>query len=385
MSSPFSFSPEQIEVRQELRRFLEERARIEEVRRLMDTPLGYEPAVWQQLCRELGLAGVHIPEVYGGQGFGFCMLAIVLEEMGRSLFSGPYLGSVGIAASAILNSASDTQKKALLPEIASGDCVATLALAEPRTQAAASDRWDSSEVGVCAQPLGDGHYRLDGAKSYVLDGHAADLIVVAGRTSRASERDGVEFFAVRADAEGVSRTPLTTLDPTRRLARLDLRGVRAELLGEPGSGRAAVPKTLAHASIALANEMIGGAQRALEMAVEYAKVRVQFGRPIGSFQAIKHKLADLLLELEPAKSAAYYAAAVAEEDGIELAAVASLAKALAGDAYRLVASENIQIHGGVGFTWEYDAHLYYRRALSCEALLGDSREHRERYLRELER
>jgi alkylation response protein AidB-like acyl-CoA dehydrogenase len=212
---------------------------------------------------------------------------------------------------------------------------------------------------------------------FVLDGHNADLVVVVARTAGTSGADGISFFTVRGDADGLTRTALSTMDQTRKQARLELSGVKAEPLGTPGSGFAAFSKTLDQAAVALSNEMMGGAQLVLDMSVEYAKVRVQFGRPIGSFQAIKHKCADMLLEVESGKSAAYYASWCAAEDNDELPVVAALAKAYCSEAYFHAAAENIQIHGGIGFTWEHDAHLYFKRAKSSEIYLGDATYHRE--------
>ncbi len=366
----FGFSDEQEELRRVVRRFLEDKSPPAEVRRLMETPEGYDRAVWEQLAQELGLPAVHIPEEYGGQGFSFAELGIVLEEMGRALLCAPYFASIALAANAILNAATETRKKELLPGIASGETVATLALSEP------SGRWDAAGVGLTATPE-NGAFRLDGVKMFVLDGHTADLIVVVARAPGSSGDDGVAFFTVPGDAVGLERRLLATVDATRKQARLEFSGVRAELLGDLDAGGPALAKTLDQAAVALSSEMVGGAQKVLETSVDYAKERMQFGRPIGSFQAIKHKCADMLVEIELAKSAAYYAAAAAAEGDEELPALAALAKGLASDAYRSAAAENIQIHGGVGFTWDNDAHLYFKRAKSSEVFLGDPTYHRE--------
>jgi alkylation response protein AidB-like acyl-CoA dehydrogenase len=367
----FSFSEEQEELRRVVRRFLETTSPIGEARRLMDTPEGYEPSVWKQLSQELALPGVHIPEAYGGQGFGFVELGIALEEMGRALYCGPYFGSAVLAANAILNAGSEAQKQALLPGVASGETLATLALAEP------GGHWDVSGIALEARRAGSG-WTLHGEKSLVLDGCAADLIVVAAREKGSRGADGVSLFTLHSDAVGLARRPQDALDPTRKLARIGFDGVRAEPLGEIGAAAPALAKTLSQAATALAAEMVGGGQRLLDMTVEYAKNRVQFGRPIGSFQAIKHKCADMLLALELARSSAYYAAEAAAEDSDELRAVASLAKAQGSDAFLHIAAESIQIHGGLGFTWEQDVHLYFKRAKASEVFLGDPDWHRER-------
>ena len=366
----WSPSEEQDELRRTVRRFLEETSPTTEVRRLMETPEGYEPGVWKRLSQELGLPGVHVPEQYGGQGLGFAELAIVLEEMGRALLCAPYFASVALATNAILNAGTESQKAALLPALASGESIATLALTEP------SGRWDLGGIELQAQRVADG-FTLFGEKSFVPDGLTADRIVVAARRPKTDGREGIGLFHLRGDTAGLERRPLTTLDPTRKLARLGFRGARAEPLGEVGNAAAALEKTLDQAAALLANEMAGGAQRLLEMTVEYAKTRVQFGRPIGSFQAIKHKCADMLMSLELARSSAYYAAGCADESARELPAVASLAKAQGSDAYLEIAAEAIQIHGGLGFTWEQDVHLYFKRAKASEVFLGDPTYHRE--------
>jgi alkylation response protein AidB-like acyl-CoA dehydrogenase len=366
----FAFSEEQEQLRDAVRRFMETKSPSLEVRRLMETVEGYDAAVWAQMANELGLQSLHIPEEYGGQGFTFIELGIVLEEMGRALLCAPYFSTVCLAANAIVNAGAEDQKAALLPGIASGETVAALAFTEP------NGKWDASGITMEASGSG-GDSTLTGTKMFVIDGHTADQIVVVARQSGTSGEDGIAFFVVDGDAAGLTRTPLATMDQTRKQARLDFDGVAAQPLGEVGGGWPALSKTLDQAAVCLANESVGGAQKVLEMSVEYAKVRVQFGRPIGSFQAIKHKCADMLLEVESGKSAAYYAAWAAAEDNEELPVVASLAKAYVSDAYFHAAAENIQIHGGIGFTWEHDAHLYFKRAKSSEILLGDATYHRE--------
>jgi alkylation response protein AidB-like acyl-CoA dehydrogenase len=361
----FAFTEEQEELRRSVRRFLEDKSPSAEVRRLMETTEGYDPAVWSQMAQQLGLQGLAIPEEYGGSGYGYVELGIVFEEMGRALLCAPYYSTVALAADAILTSGDDAAKKEHLPGIASGETIAALALTED------NGLWDQEGITLTATRSGDG-YTLDGHKMFVIDGHVANLIVVVARTG-----DGITFLAVDGDAPGLTRKPLTTMDQTRKQARLEFSGTPARLIGTEGGASAALTKTLDLAAVALANEQVGGAQRCLDMSVEYAKVRVQFGRPIGSFQAIKHKCADMLLEVESAKSAAYYASWAAAEDSDELPVVASLAKAYCSEAYFHSAAENIQIHGGIGFTWEHDAHLYFKRAKSSELLLGDPTYHRE--------
>ena len=366
----FAFSEEQEELRKTIRQFLESKSPSAEVRRLMDGTEGYDPAVWSQMAEQLGLQSLHIPEEYGGQGFTFVELGIVFEEMGRVLLCAPYFATVALATNAILNAGSDADKLALLPGIASGETIAALAFTEP------NGKWDTAGITMEATKSGDG-YVLNGTKSFVIDGHNANLLVVVARLAGTSGTDGIAFFTVAGDAPGLTRTALSTMDQTRKQAKLEFANVSAAALGDVGSGFAAFSKTLDQAGVLLSNEMIGGAQFVLDQSVEYAKVRVQFGRPIGSFQAIKHKCADMLLEVESGKSAAYYSAWAAAEDNEELPVVAALAKAYISDAYFHCAAENIQIHGGIGFTWEHDAHLYFTRAKSCEIYLGDATYHRE--------
>jgi alkylation response protein AidB-like acyl-CoA dehydrogenase len=356
---------EQEELRASVRRFLADRAPISAVRELMETTDGVDPAVWRQAGEQLGLQGMAIPEEYGGAGFSFAEQAIVLEELGAALYGGPYLASAVLAATALLASSDEGAKKAYLPGIASGELIATLAFTEE------DGSWDVDAVRLTATREGDG-WRLDGRKSFVLDGHTAGLILVVARTG-----DDLSLFAVPASAAGLTRTALPTLDQTRKLARLDFAAVPAQLVGAVGDGAAVLGRTLDVAAIAQAAEQLGGAQRALDMAVDYLKVRHQFGRPIGSFQALKHRCADLLLEVESLRSAVQYAAAAVAENSDEIPVVASLVKAYASDVYFHVAAENIQLHGGIGFTWEHDAHLYFKRAKASELFLGDASYHRE--------
>ncbi|MEE9414102.1 MAG: acyl-CoA dehydrogenase family protein [Acidimicrobiales bacterium] len=366
----FAFSEEQDQLREFVRSFLDDKSAEDAVREQMATEQGYDEAVWSQMAEQLGLQSLIIPEEYGGQGFGYVELIVVLEEMGRTLLCAPFFSSVVLAANALIHSGDDAAKAALLPGIASGETIATLAFTEE------SGKWDEAGITMAATAAtsgeaGDG-YTLTGTKMYVLDGHVADLLIVAARTGT-----GVSLFQVAGDAEGLTRTALATMDQTRKQARIDFAETPATLIGAEGGGWDVLERVLDLAVVALAAEQVGGAQMVLDMAVEYAKVRVQFGRPIGSFQAIKHKCADMLLEVESAKSAAYYAGWCASELNDELPSVASLAKAYCSEAYFHAAAENIQIHGGIGFTWEHPAHLYFKRAKSSELLFGDPTYHRE--------
>ena len=364
----FAFTDEQEQFRSTVRRFLDDKSPPTEVRRLMATEEGYDPAVWKMLSNDLGLPGIHIPEQYGGAGFGMVELGIVMEEFGRALLCAPYFSTAVLAANAILNAGSEAQKAKLLPDLASGARFATLAITE------SNGNWDPAAIEMVATPDGDG-YRLNGTKSYVVDGNLADLLIVAARRPGTTGRDGLALFALDAKSNGVERITLQPMDPTRRIARIDVRGARAELLG--AGGAEAIARTLDQAAIALANEMVGGAQKLLDSAVAYSKLRVQFGREIGSFQAIKHKLADMLLDVELAKSAAWYAAQGAAAEDPEWPALAALAKAGASETYLETAKATIQIHGGIGFTWDNDTHLWFKRAKSSEVFLGHPSYHRE--------
>lgn len=366
----FSFSSEQEEFRSNLRRFLADRSPTKEVRRLMETEAGWERDAWRKLNAELGLTAVRIPEAYGGQGFGFGELGIVLEEMGRALLCAPFFSTAVLATGAILNAGTEAEKQALLPGIAAGDTVATLAWVEDPAH------WDATATALTATPSGKG-YKLDGFKSYVLDGCTADLIVVLARAPGSTGADGLSFFTVPGTAPGLSRHALQTMDATRKLARLEFKGVEATLLGQAGAAAAPFERTMVEAAICLANEMAGVAERLREDALDYAKMRVQFGRSIASFQSMKHKHADMLIDVELAKSAAYYAAAALDDGDDDVGAIAALAKACASEACLQTAIHAIQIHGGIGFTWDNDTHLWFKRAKSSEVLLGDAHHHRE--------
>ena len=361
----FAFTDEQEELRNMVRSFLEAKSPESAVREQMETEDGYDRAVWSQMAEQMGLQALHIPEEFGGQGFGYVELGIVLEEMGRALLCAPFFSSVVLAANTLLQSGDDAAKQKYLPGIASGATIATLAFTEP------SGKWDEAGITLEATAAGDG-YTLTGTKSFVIDGAIADLLIVAARTA-----NGVSLFAVDGAADGLTKTRLNTMDQTRKQAKLDFAGTPAELIGTEGQGWAVLETVLDLAAVGLAAEQVGGAQFVLEMAVQYAKDRVQFGRPIGSFQAIKHKCADMLLEVESAKSAAYYGLWCASEMNDELPSTASLAKAYVSEAYFHATAENIQIHGGIGFTWEHPAHLYFKRAKSSELLFGDPTYHRE--------
>lgn len=376
----FGFSDEQDMLRQTARAFLEENCPSTFVRQMMEDDKGYAQDLWKQMA-DLGWLGLAFPEEYGGQGFGFVDLAVILEEMGAALLPSPFLSSVLLAGQTILLGGSEEQKQTYLPKIADGSLIATLAMTEP------SGRFDAEGIAdVWATPEGDG-FRISGTKLFIPDAHVADVMVVAARTKEAGDKSfGVSLFLVDSTNSGVSTTLLKTMDQTRKQCEVVFDNVsvgRDRLIGMVDMGWPILRKVLNIATVALCAEMIGGAQRVLDLSVAYAKERVQFGRPIGSFQAIKHKCAEMMLQVESAKSAAYYAAWAVEEDVPEAPLAISMAKAYCSDAYRHTAGEGIQVHGGIGFTWEHDMHLYFKRAKYAEFTFGDATYHRELVAQEL--
>ena len=367
----FDFSEEQEEFRGTLRRFFQERAPLSETFRLIESPEGFDADLWKQMGEELGLQGVHLPERCGGQGFGFLELGIVCEELGRALVCTPFFSSVCLAAGAILNAGSEDEQERWLPELASGATIGTLAVLD------SGEHWEPGAVSLELAEDGDA-WKLTGRKRLVTDGAAAGLIVVAARLPGSQGDEGLSLAVVRGDAEGLTVTPREALDATRRLADIQLDGVRAELLGPAGGSAPALRKTLDQARVCLALEAAGGAQHCLDSSVEYAKQRIQFARPIGSFQAIKHTCAEILLEVESARSAAYWASWVASEDTDELELAASVAKSFCDEAYARASEDDVHIHGGIGVTWEADSHLFYKRARGNRVLLGEPSWQRER-------
>ena len=370
----FAFSQDQDELRRAARRFLEVASSEKRVRAAMETEQGYDSATWQQLSEELAWTGLTIPEEYGGLGMSYLDLHPLMEEMGRALLCSPFFSTICLGANALLLGGNGVQKERHLPGIAAGETTATLAYAEKNGQL------DAAGIEATCSRTAAG-YILRGTKSYVLDGHTADLLIVAARTENSEGAEGVSLFLVPGDADGVKRAWLPTMDQTRRLASVELNDVLVPpdaLVGEEGRGWALCERTLDLARIALAAEQVGAAEMCLDMSVEYAKVRKQFGRPIGSFQAIKHKCADMLMMIESARSAAFYASALAGQGERDLEEAASSAKAFCSDAFFHCAAENIQIHGGIGFTWEHAAHMYFKRAKAAEVLFGAPSFHRER-------
>jgi len=358
----FAFTHEHEELRHTVRRFMENESPEATVRTLMETEQGYDRKTWERMASELSLLGLIVPERHGGAGLGPVELAIAMEEMGRVLFCGPYLASAVLAADALLRGGDEPAQKKLLPAIAAGKSIATLAVTE------AAGKWDLASIVMRATRAGS-EWKLSGVKDYVLDGHLADALLVAAKAD-----DGLALFQVEANASGMERHALPTLDLTRKMARLNFSNTPATRISA-GDVSGALMQAMALGVTMLAAEQVGGAQRCLEMSTEYAKTRLQFGRPIGSFQAIKHKCADMLVETEFARSAAYHAA-FAIADGEDAFEGAHLAKSYCSESYFHAAAENIQIHGGMGFTWEHPAHLYFKRARASSILFGDPSEHR---------
>jgi alkylation response protein AidB-like acyl-CoA dehydrogenase len=391
-----SSATELAELRDSVRDFLAAKSGEQRVRAAIETERGYDEELWQRMAEQLSLPGLALPEEYGGDGFTYTELQVVLEELGRTLTPSPFFASVVLAAGAILATGDEVAAKAYLPGIASGKTIATLAVAE------SSGLWSFDALTTTARPAdvastdagaaGGGSWLLTGTKQFVLDGATADLLIVAAHTE-----EGPAFFAVQpGNAAGVTvndavnssggamvgrtattgttltRTVLKTLDLTRPMATLQFTETPATLIGAPGTADRALEAVLDHAMTALAAEQAGAARACLEASAAYARERHQFGRPIGSFQAVKHKCADMLVKVELAQAAATEAAraAAGDPDAAPLAQAAAVAHAVCSESLMFVAAENIQVHGGIGFTWEHPAHLYFRRAKASQLMFG---------------
>lgn len=360
-----AFTEEQEELRASVRRLLQDRLSGGLVA-AAESPDPYDAALWKLMAEELGLHGMAIPEEYGGSGFGFVEQAVVLEEMGRFVLRSPYLSTVIVAANALLLGDSEDLRRAWLPRIAAGEVVATLAHVEP------GGDWTAAAPAVTAVADGD-RLRVTGVKGFVVDGAEAGLFIVYAKGP-----GGEPVLAAVEAGQGVTAKAEPVFDATRRLATVTFEGAAADVIATGDRAREVLARTLEYAAVGLACEQTGGAARALEMAVDYAKIREQFGVPIGSFQAVKFKCADMLLQVEAARSAAYYAAASLAAGDEETPVCAAVAKSVCSDAYMFVAAESIQVHGGIGYTWEHEAHLYFKRAKASQVLFGDPDLHRER-------
>ncbi len=370
----FGFSDEQELLRATARKFFEHECPSTVVRRLMDTPEGMEPGLWGKLA-EQGWLGLIVPEGHGGLGLGLVDLVVLMEEMGRAVAPGPYFSAVLLGGGILMDAGSEAQQKEWLPRVATGEARVALAFMEPSATLGAAG------IALQATPKGNGHV-LAGTKLFVHDAHTADAVVVAARTAAAGPAEhGISLFLVPKGARGLEVTLLPTMDQTRKLCEATLRDVAVgaeAVLGAVDKGFAPLTKTLERATVALCAEMCGGAQKVLDMTVEYAKIRQAFGRPIGAYQGVKHRAADMLVDVENSKSITYYAAWAMDEGVDEAPLAVSMAKAHVSDAYRRVAAAGIQLHGGIGFTWEHDLHLYFKRAKGSEFTFGDATYHRER-------
>src|SRR5271168_4524490 len=369
-----AMTDERHELATTVRRLLQKHLPQSELRQLMSTDTAQHPKIWAYLA-DMGLLGLAIPEQYGGAGYGWSEVGVVLEEAGRALLCVPFYSTAVLATAALL-AIEDTPAQAdLLPGIAAGECIATVALSDD------AGNWGTPGVAVRAT-YRQGTWRLEGHANYVLDGGSADIVLVPA-TSAAPNGGGVSLFVVDRSATGLNTTPVSTLDLTRKQTRLEFHGTPGRLIGSEGRAGNAL-ETVKNVGVAcLSAEQVGGAQRALELAVEYAKTRYQFGRPIGTFQAVKHMCADMLVEAESAVSAARSAANSFAEHAPSRLADLALAQAYCSDSFVFVAATSIQVHGGIGFTWEHPAHLYLRRARSDAQLLGSPSWHRERYLQQI--
>ncbi len=371
----FGLSDEQEQLQGSVREFLARECPPAFVREVAKHDDGYPRALYAQMAA-LGWTGLVIPEAHGGSGLGLLDLALLLEEMGRAALPGPFFSSAVLGTLALTYGGTIAQKRAWLPKLASGAVVATLALLD------AGDRLDAEGVKTRARKS-KGGYRLSGNMMFVTDAQVSDLLIAVFRT-RGRGEDGVTSFLVPRDTPGVAIRPLESVDLTRRSCEVEFRDVEvpaSAVLGAEGNGWKAIARVLDAAAVALAADSLGGAERALEMAVEYAKVREQFGRPIGSFQAVKHLAAEMVAEIEPSRSLVWYAAYAHDTLPREAAKAASMAKARLSDVYSRTANRAVQIHGGIGFTWEHDMHLWFKRAKWNEYAFGDATYHRERLAR----
>jgi len=362
----FSFTPDQTLLKNSARAFLDEHCKPATVRLLWDDPRGESQAMWKEMA-QLGWLGLSLPEAHGGSELGMVETALLLEELGRAAYPGPYWPTM-LVASAIAEAGTDAQKKRWLGAIAAGDARATITLLDGDLD------WSPEAIATRADKTPTG-WALTGVKRYVAWSHVADVLLIPARAP-----EGVTLFLVDPASAGLTSSPVQCMDPGTRWAelKLDKVPVRGEdVLGAPGGATPMLGRLLRRAGVGAAAEMLGAARRCLDMAVSYAKVREQFGQPIGSFQAIRHKCADMLLEVENSHSAVYYAAWALDAGAEDGETAASIAKAYVGDASRKVCGEAIQVHGGIGFTWEFDLHMYFKRAKALEAQYGDADHHRE--------
>ena len=370
----FGFSEQQDLLRTSARQFLERECPPDMVRRWSDDPQGYSPDLWQKMAA-LGWMGLVLPEAYGGSGLSFVDLTILMEEMGRVLLPTPFFSSIALGALTLLETGSDGQRQQILPRLVRGEIKVCVALTE------ADGRYDPRGISMRASIRGN-RTTLNGTKLFVVDAHVADYVICVARTRGGRDpNSGISLFMLDMTSPGIACTPLMSIDQTRRLCEVSFTRVGVSLDAMLGGRDAAWPtlqRALDKATVALCAEMVGGAEKAMEMCIDYGKTRVQFGRPIGSFQAVKHKIADMKVWVENAKSVVHYAAWAVDCDVPEASRAASMAKAYCSEMYTQVTADGIQVHGGVGFTWDHPMHLYFKRAKSSEVLLGNTTWHRER-------
>jgi len=380
----FKFTEEQEMIRDTADAFLAEVSTSAAVRKAMATELGYEPELWSRITGEMFWQAIHIPEEYGGMGLGYVELVAMLEQMGRYLLCAPFYSTVCLATNALLLAGTEQQKEKYLSDIVGGT-TATLAYT------GTNGGWGASAIELTCQAEGEA-FVLNGTCRFVPDGHSAELLIVAAREPGSSGENGISLFVLPAATAGISRRWLPTMDQTRKQAEIQFENVivpASALMQSPGEAWPMLSKIIDLATVAIAADQLGGTQKTLDMTVAYLQERVQFGRVIASYQAVKHKAADMMVKVEASRSAVYYAACIADEAlqnaplGVELAEAASVAKAYCSDAYFHNAGTGIQLHGGVGFTAEYDIQLYFKRAKSTETFLGDGAFHRERLARGL--
>ena len=371
------FTEEQELLRDTARKFLDGQCTTKLVREMMATETAVTDAFWRQLA-ENGWLGIAYPEEDGGSGLGLVDLVVLMEEVGRAVMPGPYPATVLLGGATIAEAGSAAQRGEWLPRIAAGEAKATLAVVEPNA------RWDAAGITATAREARGG-FALSGTKMFVPDAHLADVLVVVARSRDGSTmEDGISLFLVPKNLPGLDIRLLPSVDETRKLCEVRLDNVAlpaSALLGELHQGWPPLTRVIDRAAVALSAEICGAAQRVLDMTVEYAKLRVAFGKPIGTYQGVKHKCADMLVEIENAKSLTYYAAWAFDEGDAEAALAVSMAKAAASDAGRKVCAAGIQLHGGIGMTWEHDLQLYLKRAKADEVAFGDASWHRERIAR----
>lgn len=369
------FSEEQDMLKRSARKFMEEECSSEFVREMWDNEDGITSEVWNKMA-ELGWMSLLVPEEYDGMGMSFMDLAVVFEEMGRAPMTGPFFSTVILGGETVRLAGTDEQKKQILPELAMGMKKVTLALMECEPQLSPAGIKD-----VVATPISDG-YSINGMKMFVTDANTADHIICAARTSEGDDpAKGISLFLVDANAKGLTIELLKTMDGGRKQCEVNFNNVAvpaSALMGEEGEAWPVIEKVTDMANAALTMEMVGGAEKCLEMSIDYAKTRETFGQPIGSYQAIKHMCADMMLLVECSRSAAYYASSALSEGQPDASEAVSIAKAYTSDAYRKTSGDTIQLIGGTGFTWEHDVHLFFKRARCNEHLFGDASYHRER-------